>query len=123
MFEHLIQPENEIVVYETVKDRDENVLGSICIGTGYGIFRGQAVVEYVSNVSGKFNSVGILVYYEPSSGASVTVDGRIYDSTHSIPSIGDVCTCKGITYDITGVDPRPDIDGNLVGYTIRCSNG
>jgi len=122
-FDWLIVPENRIEVIEHVKTRDEDHIADIVIGYGYGIFRGQTEVEYSSQNSGAFNHVGILIDYHAVTDASVVVDGEEYKATHKYPEIEDVCTWRGITFAITGVDPRPDVYGDLVGFTVRCSDG
>lgn len=121
-FEWLVTPENIIEVREAVRNRDEDVIGEIVIGHGYGVFRGQNQVEYVGQPSAQFSHVGTLVFYAGTVG-SITIDGKTYDSTHTIPSVGDVCVWRDTRYDITGVDPHPDVHGDLIGYSIRCSNG
>lgn len=122
-FEWLITPENRIEVIEHVKNRDEDHIADLVIGYGYGVFRGQTAVEYSSQNAGSFNHVGILIDYHTLPNASVTVDGKVYKATHKYPEIGDVCTWRGITFAITGVDPRPNVHGDLVGFTVRCSSG
>ena len=122
-FEWLITPENRIEVIEHVKNRDGDPIADLVIGYGYGVFRGQTAVEYSSQNAGSFNHVGILIDYHILSDASVTVDDKVYKATHSYPEIEDSCTWRGITFAITGVDPRPNVYGDLVGFTVRCSNG
>lgn len=121
-FEWLVTPENIIEVREAVRNRDEDVIGEIVIGHGYGVFRGQNQVGYVGQSSAQFSHVGTVVFYEGTDG-SISIDGKVYDNTHNVPRVGDVCIWRGIRYDITGVDPHPDVHGDLIGYSIRCSNG
>lgn len=122
-FEWFITPENRIEVIEHVKNRDEDHIADLVIGYGYGVFRGQTAVEYISQNAGDFNHVGVLIDYHTLPNASVTVNGKVYKATHNYPEIGDVCTWRGITFAITGVDPRPNVYGDLVGFTVRCSSG
>lgn len=123
MLDHLINPDNLISVVERKLDRDENVITEFTIGTGYGVFRGQGLAEYISNGIGKFDSAGTLLFYVPNDVQTITIDGTVYSSTHTTPRIGDRCLWRDTYFDITGVDGRPNIYGDLVGYTIRCSNG
>lgn len=123
MLEHLCTPENLIEVLEVQVDRDGDESVVFVIGTGYGVFRGQAIEEFVQGGAGKFNSVGTLVFYTASNPEPITVGSRTYTAQHSEPYIGGACTWRGTRYDITGVDPHVDIHGDLIGYTIRCSNG
>lgn len=123
MLEHLITPDNLIEVLEVQVDRDGDETITFVIGTGYGVFRGQAITEFVQGGAGKFNSVGTLVFYTESNPEPVTIGGKTYTATKTKPYIGGACRWRGVEYDITGVDPHPDIHGDLVGYTIRCSNG
>ena len=122
-FDWLMTPENRIEVVEYIKNRDEDIVAEIVIGYGYGIFRGQGEVEYTSQQSSSFSHVGILVDYTIVENAEIVVDGVVYKATHKYPAINDACTWRGITFSITGVDPRPDVHGDLVGFTVRCSNG
>ena len=122
-FDWLMTPENRIEVVEYIKNRDEDIVAAIVIGYGYGIFRGQGEVEYTSQQSSSFSHVGILIDYTIVENAEAVVDGVIYKATHKYPAINDSCTWRGITFSITGVDPRPDVHGDLVGFTVRCSNG
>lgn len=122
-FDWIQTPENQIQVIETIINKDQDPIADIVIGSGYGIFRGQTSVEYTSQQAGKFNHVGILIYYTTNTDASVTVDGDVYSATHKYPEIGDSCIWRGVRFSITGVDPRPDINGDLVGFTVRCSSG
>lgn len=121
-FDWLVTNDNIIEVREAVRDRNEDVIGEIVIGHGYGVFRGQNQVEYVGQSSGQFSHVGTLLFYAGTVG-SIEVDGKIYESTHMIPQIGDSCTWRGTRYEITGVDAHPDVHGDLVGYTVRCASG
>ena len=123
MLEHLCIPENLIEVFEVQTDRDGDETIQFLIGTGYGVFRGQAMEEFVQGGAGKFNSVGTLVFYTGNKPDPIEVGGKLYKSTKTIPYIGGTCKWRGVEYDITGVDPRIDINGDLIGYTIRCANG
>lgn len=122
-FEWLMTPDNLIEIKEKIVDRNEDTIAEIVIGTGYGIFRGQTELEYTSQMSASFSHVGTLVFYTPTEPESIIVDGREYKATHKYPEHNDLCTWKGITYVITGVDFRPDVHGDLVGFNLRCSNG
>lgn len=115
MLDHLVVEENKIEVFEVVKDRDEAEISRVRIGFGYGIFRGQSTEEFAMMGSAAFTNIGTLVHY--------TSDTDSNPRSHSTPQIGDVCTWRGKEYYVSGVSPRPDIYGELVGYTIRCSNG
>lgn len=123
ILEHLCTPENLIEVLEVQTDRDGDETISFVIGTGYGVFRGQAMEEFVQGGASKFNSVGTLVLYTEADPDPVMLNGKIYKATKTKPYIGGACRWRGTEYDVTGVDPRVDINGDLVGYTIRCSNG
>lgn len=122
-FEWLMTPDNLIEIKEKIVDRNEDTIAEIVIGTGYGIFRGQTELEYTSQMSANFSHVGTLVFYTPTESETIIVDGREYKATHKYPEQNDLCTWKGITYVITGVDFRPDVHGDLVGFNLRCSNG
>jgi hypothetical protein len=122
MLEHLISPENLVEVFEIQTDRDGDETIRFLIGTGYGIFRGQAMEEFVQGGAGKFNSVGTVVFYSATTPNPVTVKGRTYTATKDKPYIGGVCRWHGIEYAVTGVDARTDIHGDLIGYTVRCAN-
>lgn len=121
-FEWLATPGNEISVMEVIKDRDEDVICELTIGQGYGIFRGQNQVEYIGQSSAQFSHVGILVFYDAVT-STAEINGVTYTASHTQPRIGDVCVWHGVRYDITAVDPHPDVHGDLVGYTVRCSSG
>jgi hypothetical protein len=123
MFEHLITDDNRITVLQLVRNKDHDVVGHICIGNGYGVFRSQSLEEVAAYPTGKFDNVGLLVHYEPMYNQKTVVDGVTYPQTHTVPDIGDVCVWRGTPYSVTGVDVRIDIQGDLVGYTIRCSGG
>lgn len=123
MLEHLITPENLIEVLEVQTDRDGDESAVFVVGTGYGVFRGQAMDEFVLGGDGTFSSVGTLLFYKAQHPEPITVNGRTYYPTKTEPYIKGSCRWRGITFVITGVDHRVDIDGNLVGYTIRCANG
>lgn len=118
MLEYLIDTYNMIDVYERVLDRDGTETARLHIGSGYGIFRGQSVEEFAMLGSANFTSIGILIHY--SEDHSTEEAGT---KTHFTPGIGDICIWHGQEYYISGVSSRPDIHGELVGYTIRCSNG
>lgn len=118
MLEYLIVEDNKIEVYERVLDRDNTEITRLHIGTGYGIFRGQSVEEFAMMGSADFTNIGILVHYSEN---HEEVEGST--KTHFIPNIGDVCVWHGKEYYISGVSPRPDIYGDMIGFTIRCSNG
>lgn len=121
-FDWLKTPENRIEVIETITNRDGDPIADIVIGTGYGIFRGQTSVEYTSTRAADFNHVGILIEYTPIVESTVAIGEDLY-ATHMYPEIGDACVWRGIRFSVTGVDPRPDVHGDLVGFTVRCSSG
>lgn len=125
MHEHLITADNAINVYEVVRDRDGTMVTSFVIGSGYGIFRGQSEEEFIKDGGATFKNVGILVHYTEDHTILIPTDSNApqYTKSHYVPQIGDRCTYRGVTYDITGVAVRPDINGTVVGYTIWCSNG
>ena len=123
MLEHLITPDNLVEVLEVQTDRDGDETIKFVIGIGYGIFRGQSMTEFVQGGAGKFSSVGTLLFYEEKTPEPLTVGNRTYIASKTKPYIGGACRWRGVEYDITGVDTRVDIDGDLIGYTIRCSNG
>jgi hypothetical protein len=122
-FEWLVTPDNRIEVKARIKDRNEDIIEEVTIGYGYGLFRGQNQLEYIGQSSASFSHVGTLVFYEPLGVHSVTVNGKEYNISHIYPSINDVCVWRGVSYTITGVDPHPDVHGDLVGYSVRCSTG
>lgn len=122
-FEWLMTQDNLIEVREQIIDRNEDTIAEVVIGTGYGIFRGQTTLEYTSQASASFSHVGTLVFYTPNSTATTIVDGVEYTASHKYPKQNDICVWKGISYVITGIDFRPDVHGEFVGYTIRCSSG
>lgn len=118
MFEHLVEPINKIEVFEIILDRDGAEVSRIRIGSGYGLFRGQSTEEFAMMGSAAFTNIGTLVHYTED-----TSELEDQERSHTVPQIGDVCTWRGQEYYISGVSPRPDIYGELVGYNIRCSNG
>jgi hypothetical protein len=122
MLEHLCTPENLIEVREEIIDRNQDTIGELLIGTGYGVFRGQSEVEYISQAAAKFNYVGTLVFYAVNRDAELTVGDKTYKPSHMYPKEGDICICRGVRYSITGSEFRTDIHGDLVGFTVRCSN-
>ena len=121
-FDWLLIPENRIDIVQTITNRDGDIVESIVIGTGYGIFRGQTAIEYTAQTSGSFNHVGILIAYEPKQPHTFVVDGKDI-VTHQYPEIRDYAVWRGMRFSITGVDPRPNVHGDLVGFTVRCSSG
>lgn len=123
MLEHLCTPENRIEVKEVIIDRNQDTIAEIVIGVGYGIFRGQSQIEYMSQASAKFKNVGTLVFYEPTNPAPITIGGKQYRATHMYPKENDICVWRDTRYTISGVDSRPDVHGDIVGYTVRCSSG
>lgn len=122
-FEWLMTPDNRIEVKRVIVDRNEDIVDTVTIGYGYGVFRGQNQVEYVGQSSAAFSHVGTLVFYEPLDVHDVMVNGKEYSISHRYPSINDLCVWRDISYTITGVDPHPDVHGDLVGYTVRCATG
>lgn len=121
-FEWLVTEDNAIVVREPIKNRDEDIVCELTIGRGYGIFRGQNQVEYVGQSSAQFSHVGTLVFYEIENEV-IEMDGKTYTASHTYPKVGDICEWRGVRYDITGVDPHPDVHGDQIGYTLRCASG
>ena len=121
-FDWLISPDNKIEIIQTIVNRDGDPLEDITIGVGYGIFRGQTTVEYTAPNSGAFNHVGIVTDYIPEPSHVLIVDGREI-TTHKYPEIGDSAVWRGVRFSITGVDPRPNVHGDLVAFTVRCSSG
>ena len=122
-FEWLMTPDNLIEVRQKIVDRNEDTIAEIVIGTGYGMFRGQTELEYTSQVSANFTHMGTIVFYTPTDSKPVVVNGKEYSATHKYPSYNDLCTWRGTTFVITGVDFRPDVHGDMVGFNLRCSDG
>ena len=102
-FEWLITPENRIEVIEYVKNRDDDHIADLVIGYGYGVFRGQTAVEYISQNAGDFNHVGVLIDYNILPDASVTIDGKVYKAEYNIPGVivgivsDEYAACYGAT--------------------------
>lgn len=122
MFGHLVTDVNRIQVLQQILNRDGDVSATVVIGEGYGVFRTKTLEEVMAYTSSTFDSVGTLLFYTANEPQSIVV-GNNTIVTHTEPRVGDTCTWRGMSYTLTGIEPRIDINGDLVGYTVRCSNG
>ena len=128
MFEHLIDPSNQIVFKEVVLDRDGDAVCSFIIGSGYGIFGSLSRDDLELAGINKYRSASIVVHYTSNQSDATIEDGVVYNQTYDEPFVAEnrrkcVATWRSKTYDITEVQKKYDIHGVFVGYRVYSANG
>lgn len=121
----IVNSTNTVTVKEVVRDRDNNEIGTITIGTGYAIFRGLTFEEANLKDSsvGTFDYKGIIIKYKPVENPTITVEGTTYSASHTEPKSGDRCEWRTNSYDLNGVKTLVNIRGNTEGFEVSVKNG